>query len=108
MKFFLDNIPMGDVPGPTRQPGEFFPRLVGLRVSIDGNRGTVVPGGTGVPSTPWADIEPLYIPLVRVHRRAGQVMVEINSNRPLLYITLQVRRPFINVFRFEWERLETE
>lgn len=88
MKLFLDNIPLGDVPGPTRQPGEFFPRLVGFRLSSDGKC--------------WESIEPVYIPLVRFQRRAGQVLIDINSDRPLVYITLQARRPFISIFRFDW------
>ncbi len=89
MKVFLDDIPLGDVPAPNRQRGEFFPRLVGVRVSSDGNLWT-----------------PLYIPLVRVNIRAGQVLIEINSNRPLVYITLQARRPFVNIFRFDWDKAD--
>lgn len=83
---------MGDVPGPMAKPGEFFPQLVGLQVSRDGNY--------------WVSIEPIYIPLVRIHRQAGQILIEINSDRPLAYITLQARRPFINVFKFDWSSLE--
>jgi hypothetical protein len=94
MKVFLDNIPMGDVPGPQTKPGEFFPRLVGLRVSRDGNY--------------WVGIEPVYIPLVRIHRQAGQILIEINTDRPLAYITLQARRPFFNFFKFQWDALDSE
>jgi hypothetical protein len=92
MKVFLDNIPMGVVPGPCRKAGEFFPRLVGLVV-----RGTGTPGEIN-----WIDVEPLYIPLLRLQRRAGQVLVEINGDRPLVYITLQLRKPFLHVFCFPW------
>ncbi len=91
MKFFVDGIPYGDVPAPKPRPGEFFPRVVGLRVSHVGN---------------WLDIEPLYIPLVRVQKRAGQIFIEINGTRPLVYITLQARRPWVNIFRFQWEELD--
>ncbi len=86
MKVYLDNIPLGDVPAPIRQRGEFFPRLVVVRVSSDGNLGDTV-----------------YIPRLRIQRRAGQVFIEINGDRPLVYITLQRRKPFINVFRFDWK-----
>ncbi len=86
MKVYLDNIPLGDVPVPIRKPGEFFPRLVVVRVSSDGNLGDTV-----------------YIPRLRIQRRAGQVLIEINGDRPLVYITLQRRKPFINVFRFDWK-----
>lgn len=92
MRVYLENIPVGDIPQPRRRPGEFFPRLVGIRLSGDRN---------------WPAVEPLYIPLVRIRCRAGQVLVEINSDRPLFYITLQARRPFVSVFRFPWE-LEPE
>ncbi len=93
MKLFIDNLPYGELEMPKTRPGEFFPRLVGIRVSGAGN---------------WLDIEPLYIPALRVSRRAGQVLIEINSSRPLVYITLQARRPFINVFRFPWEEVDIE
>jgi len=101
MKLFLDNIPMGDVPGPQTKPGEFFPRLVGFvvrsanAVSCDGNY--------------WIDVEPIYVPLLRISRRAGQVLIEINSKeRPLAYITLQSRKPYVHLFRFDWNSLEGE
>ncbi len=95
MKLFLDNIPMGDVPGPQTKPGEFFPRLVGFRVSCDGNQ--------------WADIEPIYVPLVRVSRRAGQVLIEVNSKeRPIAYIALQAQNPVLQFFRFPWEKWDKE
>jgi hypothetical protein len=97
MKFYLDNIPLGDVPEPECQPGEFFPRLVGVAV-----RSANAVSGAGKYNN--MDVEPIYIPLLRVQRRAGQIWVEINSDRPLFYITLQRRRPFFNIFRFEWER----
>lgn len=94
MKLYLDNVPMGDVPGPALQPGEFFPRLVGFRISSAGN---------------WADsLEPVYIPALRLSRRAGQVMIELNSHRPLMYITLQARRPFLHIFRFPWREWDKE
>lgn len=91
MKVFLDNLPLGDIPGPPRQPGTFFQRLVAVRLSSAGNQPGV-----------WLDVEPVYIPLLRVHRNAGQVMIEINSSRPLVYITLQLRPPYLHVFRFPW------
>lgn len=97
MKLYLDNLPLGDVPGPRRQPGEFFPRLVGVRVSSARNS-----------RLDWIDVEPLYIPLVRIRAQAGQVLVEINSTRPLVYITLQRRKPFIHIFRFQWKILDTD
>lgn len=85
MKVYWDRIPIDDVPNRIRRPGELFTRLVGLNVSSDGK-----------------SVEPLYVPLVRLHRRAGQVLVEINSDRPLVYLTLQRRRPFLNIFVFPW------
>ncbi len=94
MKVYLDNIPMGDVPGPERKSGEFFPRLIGLRVSRDGNY--------------WAEIEPVYIPRLRIHAQAGQLMIEINGDRPLAYITLWARPPFINIFCFQWGELDED
>lgn len=97
MKLYLDNIPMGDVPGPRRQLGEFFPQLVGIKVSR---------GGDGPLHD--VDIEPLYVPRLRISRRAGQVMIEINSDRPLAYITLQRRAPYIHVFRFPWWQWDRE
>jgi hypothetical protein len=90
LRLFLDNLYLGDVPGPERKSGEFFPRLVGLRVSSDGN------------------YEPIYIPRIRIHSQAGQILIEVNSNRPLAYITLQFRPPFLNFFRFQWQELEDE
>ncbi len=94
MKVILGNLPMGDVPEAKRKAGEFFPRLVALRVltTSDGN---------------WLDYEPVYIPVVRVQRRAGQVIIEINSDRPLAYLTLQARKPFINLFRFPWREWDS-
>lgn len=89
MKIYLDNIPLGEVSQVRLQRGEFFPQLVAVRVSGDGN------------------MEAVYIPRVRFQRRAGQVLIEINSDRPLVYITLQARRPFIHIFRFQWELEET-
>ncbi len=85
MKVILDGIPLGEIEQKQRQPGEFFSRLVGIRLSSDGN------------------LEPLYIPLLRISCRAGQLLVEINSDRPLVYITLWARPPFINIFRFPWK-----
>ncbi len=89
MKVYLDNIPLGEVPAYARQVGEFFPRLVGVRVSSEGNIS-----------------EPVYIPLLRFQRRAGQIYIEINTDRPLIYIPLQRRRPFFNIFRFDWSKDE--
>ncbi len=107
MKFFVDGIPYGDVPAPKPRPGEFFPRVVGLRVSHAGNRRSAFPGGEdGTTVGNWLNIEPLYIPIVRVTKRAGQIFIEINSTRPLVYITLQARRPWVNIFRFPWEEAD--
>jgi hypothetical protein len=100
MKLFLNNLPMGDVSGPTRKRGEFFLRLAGFRV--------LVSCGNQSDGKDWASIEPIYIPLVRIHRQAGQILIEVNSDRPLAYITLQARRPFINMFRFPWDSLDNE
>ena len=97
MKVLWDGLPIDEVPDRTYKPGEFFTRLVGVRVSSDGNAGA-----------PRLTVEPLYIPLLRVSRRAGQVYIEINSySRPLVYITLQKRKPYLSLFRFPWESLES-
>lgn len=87
MKILWEGIPIDEVPEKRRKPGELFTRLVGVDVSSDGNL-----------------VVPLYIPLVRWQCRAGQVFIEINSySRPLAYITLQGRWPYIYIFRFPWE-----
>lgn len=75
------------------RPGEFFTRLVGVDVSNVGN---------------YVSAVPLYIPLVRWRRKAGQVFIEINSWRPLVYITLQRRPPYLSVFRFPWEKWDRD
>jgi hypothetical protein len=90
MKIYLEYIPIDDLPTRIKRPGEWFTRLIAVQVSNDGN------------------CTPLYIPLVRFQRRAGQILIEINSDRPLVYITLQARRPFFNVFRFPWGSEEPE
>lgn len=97
MKLFLDNLPLGDAPKPACNPGEFFPRVIGYRVSRDGNS-----------SFDWLDIQPVYIPALRIQRRAGQVIIEINSTRPLAYITLQRRPPFFHLFVFPWRQWDKE
>lgn len=91
MKVFWERIPVDEVPNRIHRPGELFTRLVGVNVSSDGK-----------------SVEPLYIPLVRFHQQAGQVMIEVNSNRPLAYITLQWRKPVINVFVFPWKLWDSD
>jgi hypothetical protein len=90
MKIYWEHITVEEVPNRIRRPGEFFTRLVGVNVSSAGN------------------CEPIYIPLLRVHRQAGQLLIEINTDRPLAYITIQVRPPYISVFRFQWETLDQD
>ncbi len=91
-RVIFDGVPVGEVPDRRRKPGELFSRLVGVMVSSDGNY-----------------IEPLYIPLVRWRCQAGQVFIEINSySRPLAYITLQRRKPFLSIYRFPWRLLDED
>jgi hypothetical protein len=94
LRLFYQNIPYTTLEKPARQKGEFFPHLVGFNIlSIDGK---------------WIEAEPIYIPRLRIQRRAGQVWIEINSDRPLVYITLQGKRPWIYIFRFPWESPDEE
>jgi hypothetical protein len=93
MRIFLDEVPLGDVPGPVHRLGELFPRLVGVRLSSAGNG-----------KVRWLDIAPIYMPLVRISHQAGQIFIEVNDyTKPIYYITLRRRRPFVSIFRFPWE-----
>jgi hypothetical protein len=86
MKIYQDRILVDEVPDKSRQPGEFFPRLVGINVSSDGKY--------------W---EPIYMPLIRWQKGAGQFTLWVNSSkRPLWVITIDHRWPFIQVFKFDW------
>lgn len=91
MKILLEGFPIDEVPTRIRRPGELFTRLVGVNIYDEGRT-----------------VEPVYMPLARVSIRAGQAFIEINGSRPLLYITLQRRRPFVSVFRFPWEEEDPE
>jgi hypothetical protein len=86
MRVFCDRIPVDEVPDRVWRKGELFTRLAAVNLSSDGKA-----------------VEPLYIPLLRWQVRAGQVFIEINSSRPLFYITLQRRAPYLSIFRFPWE-----
>lgn len=92
MKILWEGLPINEVPDHTHQPGAFFTRLVGVSVSSDGK-----------------SVEPLYMPLVRVQHRAGQIFIELTDySRPIAYLALQRRPPYWTFFRFPWEELNMQ
>ncbi len=104
MKVFRDRILIDEVPDIRRRPEgkrsswEFFPRLVGINVSSDGN-----------PDPMYLAVEPVYMPLVRADRGEGSTVIWVNSReRPLWMITLARRWPFIQFFRYNWLLLDTD
>ena len=91
MNVYWNGLPVDQFPSHIRRPGELFTRLVGVDVSSDGKSAV-----------------PQYIPLIRWRKQAGQTFIEINSTRPLVYITFQWRHPYIHVFIFPWRLWDKE
>lgn len=85
MKVYYEHVPL-EPPSYSQEPGEFFPRLVGVRIFMVGN-------------TP--NVDPIYLPVVRIRRWGGQLQVEINWDRPLVFICFQRRKPFVYVHIFD-------
>lgn len=97
MKVYLDDLLLGEVPDRRRKPGELFSRLAGVSVSNAvshaGNSGNIY----------HIELEPLYVPLIRWQKRAGQILIEFNGySRPYVYVTLQRRPPYVQIQYIPW------
>lgn len=102
MKIYYEDILIDDIPHKGRKAGDFFPRLVGVRISNVQARNAERFGIGNL-----VHVEPIYLPLVSIDVRPGATYIWVNgASRPLALITLTRRFPFINVFRFDWSKIE--
>ncbi len=94
MKLIINGVPYGEVSD--RRGFHPFSRLVGLKVSTSG---TVLADSI--------EIEPIYLPFVKVERRPDVLYIWLNWDaKPQALITFYPKRLRFTYFRFRWTELD--